>query len=299
MLKTRILTASILLPLVLWLVMFSSYSIFCYVTTGIIILAAYEWLKLLLKKKLEISGCLLIFVSILIGCIYNCNLEIKFNCVVFSSYLFAICIINIIFWGLASLLIIKYSLGTTKFHAFCLNYPMIWKTFSLSSCFVVLIPSWLSINYLKHHNIYYLLQVIFMIVVIDCGGYLGGKLLGKHKLSMVSPNKTWEGVLIGYLFSVLLFIINFFIFIILTKSKFVLHATLKNLFIILIMHLVIALSIIGDLFESLLKRIAKVKDSGRILPGHGGILDRLDSILAVMPLAVLIYQFIIYSTFMD
>ena len=175
---------------------------------------------------------------------------------------------------------------------------ILWKTFNICSCLMILIPSWLAINYIKHNNSYYLLGVILMIISIDCGGYFGGKFLGKHKLSIVSPNKTWEGVWVGYVISILVMLM-FFMGIMWGNKQFYSYSIMKVLkqigYIFIITHIFLALSIIGDLFESLLKRISKVKDSGNILPGHGGILDRLDSVLAVMPIAALgYYIYVVY-----
>lgn len=283
MLKTRILTGSILLTLCVTLILFSNYNLFAYITAGIIILAAYEWFKLLhIKNNLVLLGFLIIFITILTWLIFNYNFVFK------NDYLFSIFIINILLWLLNILLIIRYSINKISFHNFCLNYPVLWKTFSVCSCLVVLIPSWLAINYIKHNNSYYLLGIIFMIISIDCGGYFGGKFLGKHKLSIVSPNKTWEGVLVGYLI-VILIMLMFFKGIISSSNKQFYSYTYTIVHIIIFTHVFFILAIIGDLFESLLKRISKVKDSGNILPGHGGILDRLDSILAVMPIAALAY----------
>lgn len=284
MLKTRILTAVFLLPISIWLILFANYNLFAYMTAGIIILAAYEWFKLLnIKNKKEFIGYLIIFCSILLYGISNYNFQIKNNslCLIF--------ILNMIFWFIATLLIIIYSIKKIKFHNFCLRYPIIWKIFNLISCFIVLLPSWLAINYMKHNNVYYLLQLILVIIAIDTGGYIGGKLLGKRKLSIVSPNKTWEGILIGYLIAILIMIIF------LTFNNKLINELMNNIFdfkflyIAINANLILILAILGDLFESLLKRIANVKDSGHILPGHGGILDRFDSILAVTPTAALSY----------
>jgi phosphatidate cytidylyltransferase len=121
---------------------------------------------------------------------------------------------------------------------------------------------------------YFKLVALMLTVVpaFDIGAYILGNLIGTHKLCpKVSPNKTWEGVLGGYL-SVLvtMFLARFFV-----GGNFVL---LPTLFFAL---LISTFATCGDLFESWLKRRADVKDSGRILPGHGGLLDRIDGFLFV------------------
>ena len=116
-----------------------------------------------------------------------------------------------------------------------------------------------------------------IIIAADVGGYVFGKLFGKHKLTTISPNKTWEGILGGYLGAILVAIIYILTFVPNFNWKIILK-------IILITNVTFMFSVIGDLFESLVKRISGVKDSGNLLPGHGGILDRIDSFCSGMPI---------------
>jgi len=122
-----------------------------------------------------------------------------------------------------------------------------------------------------HIWIFFLLIVIF---ANDTGAFYSGRLLGKHKLyEAVSPNKTWEGAvggLVGSLIAALIFLYFFKI------------NELKPSILILVL-LLSAMAQIGDLAESMLKRIYGIKDSGKILPGHGGLLDRIDAILFSIP----------------
>jgi phosphatidate cytidylyltransferase len=120
---------------------------------------------------------------------------------------------------------------------------------------------------------------VFAVLVIswcgDTGGYFAGKYFGRHKLyPLVSPKKTWEGVAGGVALA--------------TMGLFVVRAValpVLSVFDVLVLGPVLCLAgVIGDLSESLLKRAFGVKDSGRILPGHGGLLDRIDSVLFVAPL---------------
>lgn len=108
--------------------------------------------------------------------------------------------------------------------------------------------------------------LIVTIAIADIAAYFGGKMFGKSQLSPISPNKTLEGALIGLVFAVVIgTIIGFFI-----------KGYIYSFFITLCITIA---SIFGDLYESSLKRKANVKDSGNILPGHGGILDRVDGLL--------------------
>lgn len=118
---------------------------------------------------------------------------------------------------------------------------------------------------------YMLLYVFPLVWVNDISAYFFGKLIGGAKLApKISPKKTWSGAIAGFIASVLLYLCftEFFCFSLSTTS-------------IVVTAFLAILSILGDLLESKVKRILEVKDSGNIIPGHGGILDRMDSFLAV------------------
>jgi phosphatidate cytidylyltransferase len=124
--------------------------------------------------------------------------------------------------------------------------------------------------------------VFILIWANDTFAYLVGKTWGKHKLlERISPKKTREGFIGGLLGSlVIAAIISQYIY------------SLELIYSLLLAVLVCVGSTIGDLIESKFKRVANVKDSGKLLPGHGGVLDRLDSIIFVAPLAFLFYKII-------
>ncbi|MFZ5953671.1 MAG: phosphatidate cytidylyltransferase [Candidatus Dependentiae bacterium] len=125
---------------------------------------------------------------------------------------------------------------------------------------------------MNQNSIYHSLLFILFIIVssFDTGSYIVGTFIGKHKLApTISPSKTWEGVIGGYIFACI------GLFLVLWELK-----KMQPLSVILIFTLCVCiLSLIGDLFESWLKRLAQIKDSGNLLPGHGGFLDRFDGIL--------------------
>lgn len=127
-----------------------------------------------------------------------------------------------------------------------------------------------------------LLIMIFLVVwAVDTAAYFGGRALGKKKLApLISPNKTWAGFYFGFLGAVVAAIISKLIFLDIGWTKLMVMAILACLF-----------GQIGDLFESALKRYFGVKDSSAILPGHGGILDRFDSLLFAVPVVYLITVF--------
>ncbi len=130
--------------------------------------------------------------------------------------------------------------------------------------------------YLYYSSVFYLLFFLILICIAsDSGGYIFGKLIGGKKLSSISPNKTYAGSIGSFSFS----LIFAFIF------KENINIQYNIYYFTLLMSL---LCQIGDLIISYIKRLAKIKNTGNILPGHGGILDRVDGILLVIPVGILI-----------
>lgn len=147
--------------------------------------------------------------------------------------------------------------------------------------------SFLGLIYLNYHyrmiDILLPLYPLFICWAADTGGYLFGNLAGRHKICPdLSPKKSWEGLLGSFLFVIA---INYFLF---TQRSFfsILHIPNHMLSLTLFSLSLTLLALAGDLFESLLKRKAKIKDSGSILPGHGGLLDRFDSTFFVVLLVL-------------
>lgn len=127
-----------------------------------------------------------------------------------------------------------------------------------------------------------ILGFFFILWMNDTGAYLAGKYLGKHKLfERISPNKTWEGSLGGGIFSIGLAIII---------AQYFTHINLTDWIIISL--IIVIFGGIGDLVESMLKRSLNIKDSGKLLPGHGGILDRFDGLLISSPFVYCYLQLI-------
>lgn len=127
------------------------------------------------------------------------------------------------------------------------------------------------------------LGFFILIWVYDTGAYLSGKFFGKHKLfERISPKKTWEGVIGGGLISLTIAVfVNAYFFPVLDQLQWA-----------IVSIIIVAFGTLGDLIESLVKRNAHVKDSGNIMPGHGGMLDRFDSALFAAPFYWLFLQWI-------
>ena len=152
---------------------------------------------------------------------------------------------------------------------------------------IFLLFSFSSAYFLRHEQgFYFFIIVIFISILTDLGGYFFGKFFKGPKLIKISPKKTYAGAFGGFLLS----IIGGILLIKLFMNKTILD--MKETFEILILILVISLiSQLGDLIISYFKRKAKIKDTGKILPGHGGMLDRIDGIIFAVPFSYLITNY--------
>ena len=140
--------------------------------------------------------------------------------------------------------------------------------------------------------------VILISILTDLGGYIFGKIFKGPKLTRISPNKTYSGAvgsLIVSLIGSLIYLeyltnISLFSF----QNEYVPHRVENILLTLLIILIISFISQIGDLIISYFKRLAKIKDTGSILPGHGGLLDRIDGIIFAVPFSYIIFNFTIY-----
>jgi phosphatidate cytidylyltransferase len=152
---------------------------------------------------------------------------------------------------------------------------------------VVLIGAWVAVVELQAYSPWLVLAAMAIVWVADTAAYFAGRTFGRHKLApQVSPGKTWEGVF-GALGAVAVYAL---MLVPLARAGGYLGSDSPTAVVVWVAFALglVALSIVGDLYESLLKRHAGVKDSGRLFPGHGGVLDRLDALLAAMPAAALL-----------
>lgn len=253
MLKTRIITALGLLSILLPALFFASQMVWMLLVTLIVSASAWEWGRLLRADSK--SQWLFVFGT----------------CTLCAAFLLWVPAINQTVYGLAVFF-------------WCGVIPL-WLRYKwpLSPTFsgwlvglLVLLPAWFAMGDLRAQSPLTLLAVLAIAWVADVAAYAAGRLFGKHKLAInISPGKTWEGA-VGAWLGVTLY--GFLVIWFADKSVSLFHAVLALL-------VLTALSIIGDLFESLLKRQAGLKDSSQLLPGHGGVLDRVDSLTSVLPVA--------------
>jgi phosphatidate cytidylyltransferase len=155
---------------------------------------------------------------------------------------------------------------------------------------LILIATWIAVVQLQARSPWLLLALMAVVWIADTAAYFVGRALGKHKLApSISPGKTWEGVY-GGLIATAAYALVLLYFAPQSGYTRTLSAVAVAGWVVVILGLT-ALSVVGDLFESFLKRQRGVKDSGKLLPGHGGVLDRIDALLAAMPAAALIARY--------
>lgn len=146
---------------------------------------------------------------------------------------------------------------------------------------MVLLPAWIALYWLlgRPHGAGWLALVVGLVASADIGAFFGGRAIGRHRLApAVSPGKTWEGVLCGLLLALLVGA---------AAARWLGVAGHDWLWWLALVAVTSFAGVLGDLGESMIKRARGVKDSGSILPGHGGVLDRVDSLAAALPIFVL------------
>ncbi len=130
------------------------------------------------------------------------------------------------------------------------------------------------------------LIIILICISTDIGGYIFGKLFRGPKLTKISPNKTYAGMIGGYLLSIIVMSI-FFKYLSLFNEN---TSAIFDLNVFIIILIISSSSQIGDIIVSYFKRLSKIKDTGKIIPGHGGILDRIDGIIFAFPVSFLLIK---------
>lgn len=263
MLKYRLLTALLLIPFVVAGVLKLSPPALGVVLALVMLLAAWEWSAL---SGLQRAPGRLLYVALT-----AVLLMLADRVVALPGGQAAILVVALLWWLAALAWVIRYqrSAGVSPAPPGVLRLRLLGL--------LVLVPAWAALAGLHAQGPRWLLYLLVLIWVADSGAYFVGRRYGRRKLARhLSPGKSWEGVAGGALLSGLFAAVAGW-----TLFNFR-DATLM-LFLALSVATVLV-SVLGDLFESLIKRYSGVKDSGTLLPGHGGILDRIDSLTAAGPL---------------
>ena len=268
MFKQRFATASILALLFASALVFFSTHAFVTFMMLIVLVAGWEWSDLSrIKSKF---GKLLFLVGLFISLMLAANyLSILGQYDPLLGY--QICFAAMVLWAVIFLWLQGYP-----------SSAILWspRPIMIVLGIALLTATWValaSIIFLENGR-FLLLLAVGIIVLTDVGGYIVGKTFGRHKLApTISPGKTWEGFFGGMALQVLL---------VLLLTLFFTDINLLNL--CLLVFPVAICSVIGDLFESMLKRQRGIKDSSNLLPGHGGFLDRLDGVMPALPMFFII-----------
>lgn len=267
MLKTRFITALILAPLALLVLFWFPLSWFLVAIDVVLLLGAWEWTRLAGFERTGHQAAYIASVAVILG---------VFHLLGDVSLLMPLLLVALFFWGAALVWVLRYP------------ETGLWDSLAgrLLCGYLVLLPVWVALASLKAGalNNELILMLLLLVWAADIGAYFSGKRFGKNKLAPeVSPGKTREG-LYGGLLCCLLVGAGYGFWFELEAAGLV--------YLMLLSLLVGSISVLGDLFESMLKRNRGMKDSSQLLPGHGGVLDRLDSLTAAAPLFVLGVQFL-------
>ena len=265
MLKQRIITALILLPIALcgfFLLEGAGFALFI----GLVVtLGAWEWARLagfteqLPRVVYAAVVALLLFLMYILPDVAPWVLGAA-----------------VLWWALATFLVLTYPRTSSKWSSVACK---------LVIGLLILLPAWQGLVYIKHMALgnWLIMAVMVLVWGADIGAYFSGRAFGKRKLApAVSPGKSWEGVYGGLALTLLI-----------TLVVGVMRDWGGKQILLALMGaaVVVLISVVGDLTESMFKRQAGIKDSSNLLPGHGGVLDRIDSLTAAIPVfAVLLWM---------
>ncbi|MBD3655413.1 MULTISPECIES: phosphatidate cytidylyltransferase [Marinobacter] len=267
MLKTRIITALILAPIAIGGIFFLPPLGFALFTGAIITLGAWEWANMAgLTSQAARIGYAAAIAAVLFALLHVPALAVFW--------------LALVWWVVCLQLVRRYPAGSEG-----------WGSVPVRALMglPVLVPAWVGLNHLRtgglsfgevDNNLLVILYVFCVVWVADIGAYFAGRAFGKAKLApRVSPGKSWAGVW-GGLAAVAVFA--------LIVSQLAAASGSETLLLVLATLVTGAVSVLGDLLESMLKRFRGIKDSSQLLPGHGGIMDRIDSLTAAIPVFALI-----------
>jgi len=265
MLKQRVITAVILALSFLFALFIFPPSLWALLVTLIVMQGTWEWSKLAQMRGLVAVAymvvTLILFLAILLMYfVFHPHLKDPIQILIY--------LVAAAFWLMLVPAWFK--------HGWNIHNP--WLLAMVG--WIVLLPTGLAMLGLRAASPqpWWLLGVMGLVWVADISAYFAGRMFGKNKLApRISPGKTWEGVA-GAMLGALVYVV-------LAMSV----SGLSQRYSLILFAIVgVALSVVGDLFESAIKRLAGVKDSGTLLPGHGGLLDRIDGLTSTLPFAALV-----------
>jgi len=266
-LKTRIITALILAPIAIGGIFFLPPLGFSLFTGAVVTIGAWEWANM---SGIEGQCGRVAYAAVTAAILYGL-LNVPAVLVLWLA---------LAWWFICFLLVRSYPRGAARWG----SLPM--RT--LMGLFV-LVPAWVGLNHLRTggfqfgdvtNNLWVILYVFCVVWVADIGAYFTGRAFGKARLApRVSPGKSWEGVWGGLTAVAVLAVI---------VGSLASASVTETLLLVVASLFTGLVSVLGDLLESMLKRFRGIKDSSQLLPGHGGIMDRIDSLTAAIPVFALI-----------
>lgn len=258
MLRQRVLTALVLVPLLLVVVLWLPDAFTLAVIALMILIGAWEWSAFLRTSRTPLRALYVLLVAAMMALLWQASDDpVRLRWILAGTF---------IWWAVA-------------FTWVCLLPACVNRSTAAAAGLFALAPSWTALGRLHLTEPSGNELVLFLLALVwsaDIGAYFAGRRLGRVKLApRVSPGKTWEGVLGGLGASAAVAVSGAWYF-----------AGVSWPFFLLCLGVVLA-SVVGDLTESMFKRFAGMKDSGSVFPGHGGVLDRIDSLTAAAPVMLL------------
>jgi phosphatidate cytidylyltransferase len=251
----RVLTAALLLAVFVPAVLWAPAWLWALLMAGVVGMAAYEWARLSHFPAPAARA----YAALLALCAVALPYVLDADWLAFQTGLI---LLAIAFWLLVAPL---WLLGRWQ-----APQPFVRAAVGV----VLLVPTWAALLYLHARGPGVLLGVMAIVWIADTAAYFAGRHFGRHKLApAISPGKTWEGVA------------GAFAALALYAGVLSLLAGLPLLSLFFVVSGLLYISVLGDLFESWIKRVSGMKDSGHMLPGHGGVLDRIDALTSTLPIA--------------
>lgn len=271
MTRTRLLAALFMTPLAIAAVLFLDTAWLVALAAVVFLAGLWEWFRLAeVDDTLHRSVLLVANLALMVAIVWASRSSAGFSFVLFQ----VATVVGVAWWLLAMLWLKQYE--------FASDHDTNARMFKLAAGTLAVVPAWCALALIhggQANGHRWLLIALFVIWAADTGAYFAGRRFGRHKLSpRISPNKTVEGLVGGLVTAVAIALIG----------APLAGATVAQLpLVAVVVVATVGFSVVGDLFESLLKRHVGAKDSGDLIPGHGGILDRIDSVLAALPVFAL------------
>lgn len=267
MTRTRILAALVMAPVAIGAVLLLPTPWMLLVAAVLFLAALWEWFGLAEVDDSLARGALLVLNLMLMVALVWGTGGTAATLVLFKLAV----VVGVVWWLLAMLWLVHYD--------FASDHDGHARVFKLAAATLAVVPAWCGLGLLHNDGPGWLLLALMVVWGTDTGAYFAGRAFGKRKLApRISPNKTVAGLVGGAVLGVVVAVIG----------AWLLDTAPSQLpMVALVALLTVLFSVVGDLLESLLKRHVGVKDSGNLIPGHGGVMDRLDSVLAALPVFAL------------